>query len=99
MKKKVLRYQDYKLQKRSQGLLSFYEEKMDRLYRLIIDDEELVFEPEREYVYIVKRELHGLEFVFKTRALAIKCTKRLAEIHPDEADYISIHKMIVRTEY
>lgn len=73
---------------------------MSRLYWLIIDDEKPVFEPEREeYVYIVKRELRGLEFVFKTLALAKKCAERIADRCPEETNYISIHKKVVRTDY
>lgn len=61
---------------------------MGRLYWLIIDDEKPVFKPEREHVYIVKRELHGLEFVFKTLGLAKKCAERIADLNPEEADHM-----------
>ena len=70
---------------------------MSRLYWIIIDEDEPVT-PVREYVYVVRRETKGLEFIFKTRDLALKCAKRLEDMYPEEYD-ITVQKKVVRTEY
>lgn len=72
---------------------------MSRLYWFIIDDEPEKKRDYNEYVYIVHRDKHKLEFVYKTLDLARKCRERLISNLPEEADSIYIRKMIVRTDY
>lgn len=71
---------------------------MGRLCWFIIDEED-PFESAREYVYVVRREQKNLEFIFKTKALALKCAERLTKMCPEEYGDITVQRKIVRTEY
>ena len=51
------------------------------------------------YVYLVRREIPGYEFIYENIKDARTCWIRLIMDLPEEADHISMKKLVIRTDY